>query len=110
MKNNILVAALGALLATAPVFAHHAADGIIDDTVYAMIDEMVADTPHAELDFSDMSGSTTEITVTTDSVRALENMIDDGLLDYAAMLDGNVQMTIDFDAAGGATAVVTQTE
>ena len=110
MKNHAHYTALGVMLATAPLFAHHAAEGIVDDDVYAMIDEMVADTPHAELDFTDMADGSTEIALTTGAVRTLENMIDDGLLDYAAMLEGDVTMTIDFDDIGGATATITQTE
>ena len=92
MKKYLFCAALGALLASAPVLAHHAAEGIIDEEVYATIDEMVADTPHADLDFSDMGGDTTEITGSTRSVRDVENLIDDGLLHYAAMLDGSTRI------------------
>jgi hypothetical protein len=110
MKKYLVCAALGVLLASAPVLAHHAAEGIIDDEIYAMIDAMVADTPHAELDFSDMGGDMTEITVSTRSVRDVENMIDDGLLDYAAMLDGDVTLVIEFDDRGGAVVTITQVE
>ena len=110
MKKYFLYAALASALAVAPVVAHHAAEGIIDDEIYTMIDEMVADTPHADLDFSDMGGDTTEITVSTQSVRDVENLIDDGLLEYAAMLDGEVTLVIEFDDRGGATVLITQTE
>ena len=75
-----------------------------------MIDEMVADTPHAYADFSDMGGDMTEITVSTRSVRDVENLIDDGLLDYAAMLDGDVSLVIEFDDRGGALVTITQQE
>ncbi len=110
MKRALTYAALSAFLLSAPVMAHHAAEGILDDELYAMIDEMVADTTHAEIDLTDLGGGDTEIVVSTPSVRALENMIDDGLLDYASMLDGDVTMTIEFDDRGGATAVILQDE
>lgn len=110
MQRYFIAAALAGMLLTAPVGAHHAAEGIIDEEVYAMIDELVADTPHATLDFTDMGSDTTEITVSTRSVRDVENMIDDGLLEYAAMLDGETTLVIGFDERGGATVLITQTE
>ena len=110
MKKYLVCAALTAMLASAPVLAHHAAEGIIDEEVYAMIDEMVADTPHADADFSDMGGDMTEITVSTRSVRDVENLIVDGLLVYAAMLDGDVSLVIEFDDRGGALVTITQQE
>jgi hypothetical protein len=110
MKKYVVITGLAALLASAPLFSHHAAEGIIDDEVYAAIDDMVTDTPHATLDFSDMDADTTEVTVSTRSVRDVENLIDDGLLDYAAMLDGDVTMVIEFDDRGGALVTITQAE
>ena len=110
MKHFLRYAALGVALATAPVFAHHASEGILDEEIYASIDDMVADTPHATLDFTDMGDDTTEITVSTRSVRDVENMIDDGLLEYAGMLDGDVSLVIEFGDNGGATVLITQTE
>jgi hypothetical protein len=110
VKKYLVLGALAALLASAPLFSHHAAEGIIDDEVYAMIDDMVADTQHATLDFSGMGADTTEVTVSTRSVRDVENLIDDGLLDYAAMLDGDVTMVIEFDDRGGALVTITQVE
>jgi hypothetical protein len=38
-------------------------------------------------------------------------MVDDGLLDYAAMLDGDVEVVITFDSTGsGVTLSIIQTE
>lgn len=110
MKKYLILGAVVALLASAPLFSHHAAEGIIDDEVYATIDDMVADTPHATMDLSSMGADTTEVTLSTRSVRDVENLIDDGLLDYAAMLDGDVTMVIEFDDRGGALVTITQVE
>ena len=111
MKKYFLYVALVSLLVAVPVLAHHAAEGILDEEIYAMIDDMVSDTTHATLEFSDMGGSATEITITTQSVRDVENMIDDGLLEYAAMLDGDVSLVIEFDdQGGGATVLITEAE
>ena len=111
MKSFLQFAVLALVLATAHAFAHHGSEGIVDDDIYTMIDEMVADTPHATLDFNDDMGTdTTEITVSTRSVRDVENMIDDGLLEYASMLDGDVSLIIEFDDNGGATVLINQVE
>lgn len=97
---------LSMALATAPVMAHHAADGIVDDEVYEMIDELVSDT-HAEMTVDDLAYQTM-VTIDTRNVRMLENMIDDGLLDYASMLDGEVEVDIEFDPDGSASMTITQ--
>jgi len=54
MKNVIKAAVLTSLLASFSAFAHHPAEDIVDEDIYLMIDENVADTPHADLDFSSM--------------------------------------------------------
>lgn len=54
MKNVLQVAVLTSMLASFSAFAHHPAEGIVDEEIWAMIDENVADTPHADLVFDDM--------------------------------------------------------
>lgn len=110
MKNFLHFAVLALVLATSQAFAHHGSDGMVDDDIYTMIDDMVADTPHATLDFNDTGNDTTEMTVSTRSVRDVENLIDDGLLEYASMLDGEVSLIIEFDENGGATVLINQVE
>lgn len=108
MKKALHIATLAAALSSAAVFAHHPAADIVDEDIYVMIDSMVADTPHADLVFTDMGGGITEITLTTRTLTSLENMIDDGLLDYASMLDGDVEIGIDLSNNGGTTMTITQ--
>lgn len=88
-----------------PVLSHHNAAGIVDEEVYAMIDALVADTPHATLTFDDMGN----MILTTRTVTQLETMIDDGLMSYIAMLDGDVTLTVRFEPRPGVTATVTRT-
>ncbi|MBU0961258.1 MAG: hypothetical protein KKD01_12275 [Proteobacteria bacterium] len=81
-------------LAASPALAHHPAEDIVDPEIYAMIDEMVSDTPHADLVFDDDMGTSTFI---TDSVSAAEDLIDDGLLAALSLLDvEDVTATITF--------------
>lgn len=93
MKKSIIISGLCLALAASPAFAHHPAADIVDEDIYAMIDEMVADTPHADLVFDDDMGTTT---ITTDSVSAAEDLIDDYLLADLSLLDGDVTVTITF--------------
>ncbi len=79
-----------------PLVAHHAAAGIVDDDVYDMIDELVSATPHASIVLPDMGGVMLETVITTRTLQSVENMIDDGLLTYAAMLDGDVEVIITY--------------
>jgi hypothetical protein len=54
MKSIMTAAVLTAMLASFSAFAHHPAADIVDEDIYLMIDENVADTPHGTLDFSSM--------------------------------------------------------
>ncbi|MDD3813995.1 MAG: hypothetical protein PHZ02_05060 [Desulfocapsaceae bacterium] len=93
MKKSIIFSGFCLVLAASPALAHHPAEDIVDPEIYAMIDEMVADTPHADLVFDDDMGTTT---ITTDSVSAAEDLIDDGLLAGLSLLDDDVTVTITF--------------
>lgn len=54
MKRTIQAVLLASLFASLPAFAHHPAQEIVDELIYLMIDENVADTPHADLDVTSM--------------------------------------------------------
>ena len=54
MKKHLMTTTLFLSLASTSAFAHHMAADIVDPEIYAMIDENVADTPHADLTFDDM--------------------------------------------------------
>jgi len=108
MKQIARVAALSLSLTAFPAFAHHPAEDIVDAETWAMIDALVADTPHAELTFDDMGGGMSETTIDTRTLGSLERMVDDGLLDYVSMLAGEVAVTIDFNADGSVTTTISE--
>ncbi len=54
MKKALQVAVLASMLTSFSAFAHHPAEDIVDADIYEMIDLNVADTPHADLDFTSM--------------------------------------------------------
>ena len=51
-KHLALIATLIPFFVAAPVAAHHMAEGIVADDIYAMIDENLADSPHLLLDLT----------------------------------------------------------
>lgn len=54
MKKTLQVVVLVSMLTSFSAFAHHPAEDIVDEEIYEMIDLNVADTPHADLVFTDM--------------------------------------------------------
>lgn len=54
MRNALKFAVLTSVLASFSALAHHPAEDIVDPDIYEMIDDNVTDTPHADLDFTDM--------------------------------------------------------
>jgi len=54
MKRVLQVAAIASLFASVAAFAHHPASDVVDSEVFELIDENVADTPHADMSFDDM--------------------------------------------------------
>jgi hypothetical protein len=56
-RNTLLLLALLGVIMSASAWAHHAAEGIISDDIWTSIDDMLVESPHIELDFSDIMGS-----------------------------------------------------
>jgi hypothetical protein len=97
-------------LVALPVIAHHPAADIVDEEIYAMIDEMVSDTPHATMVFDDdMGGGMTQTDISA-QIKELEDIIADGLLRYTALLDGDVTLSIDFTTGKALSMTIIQVE
>lgn len=71
MKKLVITTAIAMAFGSTAAFAHHPAADIVDPEIYAMIDENVADTPHADLTFDDM-GSAVETTGAASGMGAQE--------------------------------------
>jgi hypothetical protein len=95
MKKSVILFVALLLALPCQALAHHPAADIVDAEIYAMIDAMVADTPHAELTFDDDMGDV-EMIIETDTVSTAEALIDEGLLADLSLLDGEVTVTIEF--------------
>ena len=111
MKKLVtLVAVFLVLTAAVAALAHHAAAGIVDEEIYAMIDALVADTPHAVMTLTNPGVGMTEIVIDAMTVQSVENMIDSGLLTYASMLDGEVTVQITFESPRDVQMTILQEE
>ena len=60
MKRTVMIGTLLlALLLAGPIWAHHAAEGIVSDDIWQMIDDNLeeVDSPHLNIDFDDVMNS-----------------------------------------------------
>jgi hypothetical protein len=105
-----IVAVVLLLTAAGAAIAHHAAAGIVDEDIYAMIDDQVSTTPHGEMTLDDLGGGMTEIFIDQVTMVQVERMIEDDLLIYASMLDGDVTVQITFDGPRNVEMLILQEE
>lgn len=70
MKLQLLTTAIIMTFVSPVTFAHHPAADIVDPEIYAMIDENVSDTPHADLVFDEMGRDASD---TGDSMESRDN-------------------------------------
>lgn len=111
MKKFVALVTVSLVLTVAAVaVAHHAAAGIVDEEIYQMIDDLVADTPHGEFTLDDLGSGMTEITIGRVTLVSVERMIEDDLLVYASMLDGDVTVQISFAGPRDVEMVILQEE
>ena len=111
MKRLVCWAAIALVLCALPALSHHAAAGMTDEEVYEMIEALIVDTPHASWTPPvDMGGGLTSMTISTTTARPLESLVDDGLLTFLGMLDGEVVVTMTFERRGGAVLLIEQLE
>lgn len=86
------------LMVTGVALAHHPLEDI-NEEIFLLVDEMVADTPHADMVFDDMgvdnSGSSADLVIVTDDMTILTNLVDDGLFTYVDQLVGEVTVIIE---------------
>ena len=111
MKKVMGIIAVCMALTAAPLWAHHAAEGMVDEEVYEMIDTMTADTPHADMVLAeDPETGMWEMTISTPSLRSMETLIDDGLLTYIDMLDDVESAILEFNDDRSVTITVIEVQ
>ena len=101
MKARLQVLAIAALaLAALPVLGHRSAQDLSDEQVYEKISNLVSHASEVEMDFQQMPEGGVTTTVNAPCVRRLEDLINEGLIAYASMLDGTVDIVIQFNGSG----------
>jgi hypothetical protein len=109
MKKFIVFGALALAISSTSVMAHHPAADIVDADTYAMIDSLVADTPHATLEFEEMGSAMTRTAITTETLEDMDDLIQrGGLVTQIKQLDGIVNVTTSFNYDGSVTMTITQ--
>ena len=96
MRKLAILLFLSLLLAPGIALAHHPTEDILDAEIYEAIDDMVSDTPHADL-FIEEDEETITTTVTTDFTSTADSLIQQGMIEAVSQLDGDVTMVIEFD-------------
>ena len=71
---------------------------------------MLSTTPHDQMTLDDLGGGMTEITIDQVTMVQVERMIEDDLLIYASMLDGDVTVQITFDGPRNVEMLILQEE
>lgn len=97
-KILALVAALIPFLFIAPVSAHHMADGIVADDIYAAIDQNLedADSPHLDLDLTTIGTMAVAVSVTVpeDDVSLVLDAIADVLQGQGTQVESSLNVDI----------------
>ena len=70
MKKLVITTAIALAFGSTAALAHHPAADIVDPEIYAMIDENVSDTPHADLVLDDMGPDVSTDSGSADSMEA----------------------------------------
>ena len=108
MKKIFQLSTLALLPVSTNLYANHPATDIVDEDIYTLTDNFVADTHHATHAFDEMGGDMTETSITTDSLSTFEALVARDILEYVELLDGVVDTSISFNDDGSVTMTVNQ--
>lgn len=106
MKKSVLISALICAVSSASAFAHHPAADIVDPEIYAMIDDNVADTPHADLTFDDMGGRVEQLDTAMEAAGERSEMAD---LERGEMRELTTDSAADGEMADSAAEMMVDT-
>jgi hypothetical protein len=101
MKQFLTTTLVSIAFSCSLVFAHHAADDVVDDEIYEQIDDLLVETPHADMTLEDLSSGSTTLIIEIDDAETYDQLIDDGLLQLINDLDGDTTVIINDTSDGG---------
>ncbi|MGD8589648.1 MAG: hypothetical protein PVG22_12545 [Chromatiales bacterium] len=101
MKKFLTTTLLSLAFGCSLVFAHHAAEGIVDDEIYEQIDALLEDTPHADMTLEDLASGSTTMVIEIDDQATYDQLMDDGLDTLINDLVGDTTVIITDTSDGG---------
>jgi hypothetical protein len=101
MKQFLTTTLVSIALSCSLAFAHHAADGIVDDEIYEQIDVLLEATPHADMTLDDLASGSTTMVIEIDDQTTYDQLMDDGLDTLINDLDGDTTVIINDTSDGG---------
>ncbi len=99
MKKSVLTSSFLLAFASASAFAHHPAEDIVDPEIFAMIDENVSDTPHADLTFDDMGSDVEQSEAMMDAAEQGSEMAGGDAADISQEAGADLAAGADIDTA-----------
>lgn len=105
-KPLFVVAMLLPLLVAGTVAAHHAAEGIVSDDIYAAIEENLADSPHLELDLTTIGSMTiVSVTVAEEDLAEVLTIVSDALTGQGRQVESSLEIKISPTTADGLVTI-----
>lgn len=105
-KPLFVVAMLIPLLVAGAVSAHHMAEGIVADDIYAMIEENLADSPHLDLVLTSAPAmSIVTVTVVEEDVSTVLRLIGDALRGQGRQVESSLLVEISAPTADGLVTI-----
>ncbi len=100
------IATLIPLFIAAPVSAHHMAEGIIADDIYALIEENLVGSPHLDLDLTTISSmAIVSVTVPEDDVAMVLDAIADARVGQGTQTESSIDVEITATDADGLVTI-----
>lgn len=94
MKKFLTTTLVSVVFSCTLAFAHHAADGVVDDEIYEQIGELLEDSQHADMSVDDLASGSTSLIIEIDDAETFDQLVDDGLLQLINDLEGNTTTMI----------------
>lgn len=99
MKQTFLVLVLLGVVFSPNLWAHHAAEGIVADDIWYMIDSNLEGSPHLDIDFTDPSNLNMDIDTSTGRTFLVSTMRVDFIDDEVDSIEAMILIDIYFEDA-----------
>jgi hypothetical protein len=105
-KPLATIAMLIPFFVATPASAHHMAEGIVSDDIYAMIDENLEGSPHLDLDLTTIGSMTiVSVTVAEEDVSMVLDTISDALPGQGRQVESSLDVNISASDTDGLVTI-----